>query len=333
VSQFRKDPFGPAWVIISPERGLEPSDFGSAKVSSKQATLSPHQKNDFTELRAVRPTTSAINAPDWRMRVVTAEGGLLERDKAFLPNSDKLFVQAASSGFQEIIVEHPDPSMTLERMPKAHLIELIKLYRGRFEYLAAKPGIQHIQLTRNVGEAAGASFNHAYAQLLAVPVSNRWVEEEASASESYFETHKTCLFCDVVSAELKNKERLISCNEHFVAVAPYASKVPFETWIFPRQHSSSFSSLASNHVAHLADLLQNIVQAMNTALDQPPYNLMLHTFPKEGSASYHWHIELLPRLTRQAGFDWATGFYVNPTPPEDAARFLKGALALQEVHS
>ena len=333
MSQFRKDPFGSAWVIISPERGLEPSDFGSAKTSSKKATLGPTQKNTFTELRAVRPTTSSINAPDWRMRVVADEDGLLERDKAFLPNNDRLFVQAASSGYQEIIVEHPDPSMTLEKMPKAHLIELIKLYRGRFEYLASKPGVRHIQLTRNVGEAAGASFNHAYAQLLAVPVSNRWVDEEAAAAEDYLNTHGSCLFCDVVEAELAGKERLISCNDHFAAVAPYASKVPFETWIFPRQHSSSFASLASNHVAHLADLLQNIVQAMNTALDQPPYNLMLHTFPKEGSASYHWHIELLPRLTRQAGFDWATGFYVNPTPPEDAARFLKGALALQEVHS
>lgn len=320
-------------MIISPERGLEPSDFGSATMSRAQATLSPDQKNNFTEVRAVRPMTSSSNAPDWRMRVVTTEGSLLEPDKTFLPNVDSLFVQAASSGFQEMIIEHPNPNMTLERMPRAHLIDLIKLYRERFEYLARKPGIRHIQLTRNVGEAAGASFNHAYAQLLAVPVTNRWVDEEASTAEDYFNEHSACLFCDVVRAELVNKERLISCNDHFVALAPYASKMPFETWIFPRQHSSSFVGLASNHVAQLADLLQNVVRAMNTALDNPPYNLMLHALPNEGSASYHWHIELLPRLTRQAGFDWATGFYVNPTPPEDAARFLKGALALQEVHS
>jgi len=331
MAQFRKDPFGPAWVIISPERGLEPSDFGSVSKVNAKMRLALGEDRRFKEVRALRPIGSPSNAPDWRVRVVEVPSTLLEGAKPFTPSGGDLFVQAASSGYQEIVVEHPDPTMTLGRMPREHLTDVLKVYLERLAFLANKPNIRHIQLTRNVGKVAGAAYDHPHAQLLAVPVTNRWVDEEAAAAHSYHQAHGRCLFCDVVSSELQTKERLVSCNEHFVAVTPFASKTPFETWLFPRQHSSGFTSSASNTLPFLADLLQDVVSAMNTALDQPPYNLMLHTLPTEDDNRYHWHIELLPRLTNQAGFDWSSGFYVNPTPPEDAARFLKGALALQEV--
>ena len=331
MPQFRKDPFGPAWVIISPERGLEPSDFGSAGNGAATSPLSPgSEANVGKELRALRPADSSANAPDWRMRVLEPLSSMLE-DKPFEPGGDALFVSAASSGYQELVVDHPDANMTLDRMSAAHVAELLKLYRERLELLAQRPGIRHVQLTRNVGTAAGAAYNHPHAQLLAVPVGNRWLDEEKVAAQDYHERHARCLFCDVIAAELKGKERLVSSNEHFVALAPYASKTPFETWLLPRQHGSGFTSLASNTLPYLAELLQNMVRAMNTALDRPPYNLILHTLPREDDSRYHWHIELLPRLTKHSGFDWSSGFYVNPTPPEDAARFLRGALALQEV--
>ena len=331
MSQFRKDPFGSAWVIISPERGLEPSNFGSVTRGARPSSLSPGVNDDLKELHALRPATSARNAPDWRMRVVEMPNSLLNPQSTFQPTKDDLFVSSANSGFQELIIEHPEQTMTLERMGREHLSELLKLYRDRLAYLAQKPSVRHIQLTRNVGKVAGAAYSHPYAHLLAVPVVNRWVEEECSAAQNYFVQHERCLFCAVLEAELRGKQRLVSANEHFVALTPYASKTPFETWLLPRAHASSFTSLTSNTVSHLADLLSDVVGAMNTALDDPPYNLMLHTLPSEDDATYHWHIELLPRLTTQAGFDWSSGFYVNPTPPEDAARFLKEALALQAV--
>lgn len=332
MPQFRKDPFGPAWVIISPERGLKPSDFGSAGASLATSPLSPGGETSLgRELRALRPASSSVSAPDWRARVLEPRGSMLEADKPFQPSGDGLFVSAANSGYQELVVDHPDARMSLDRMTGPHVTELLKLYRERLELLAKQPGIRHIQLTRNVGSAAGAAYDHPHAQLLAVPVSNRWLDEEMAAAQAHFASHARCLFCDVIAAELSRKERLVSYNEHFIALAPYASKTPFETWLLPRQHGSGFTALASNTVPHLAELLQNVVRAMNTALDGPPYNLILHTLPQEDDSRYHWHIELLPRLTKHSGFDWSSGFYVNPTPPEDAARFLRGALALQAV--
>jgi UDPglucose--hexose-1-phosphate uridylyltransferase len=327
VSQLRKDPFSSAWVIISPERGLEPSDFGSAKPKTNHSPLSPGNEAFVgKEIRSLCPPGSK----QWRMRVIENPTALLI-PKPFQISGSDLFTSALNSGYQEIIVEHPDASMTLDHMPLEHLTDVLKLYRDRLETLSGKPDIHHIQLTRNVGKMAGASYDHPHAQILAIPVNNRWIDEEISAANDYHDLHGHCLFCDVMDAELRTKERLISYNQHFVAIAPYASKNPLETWILPRQHGSSFSEIASNVLPFLAELLQSIVRAMNSALNYPPYNLLLHTLPKEGNNKYHWHIELLPRLTRQAGFDWSSGFYVNPTPPEDAARFLKGALALQEV--
>ncbi len=327
VSQLRKDPFSPAWVIISPERGLEPSDFGSAKPKTDHSPLSPGNEAFVgREIRTVCPPGST----QWRMRVIEHPTALLT-PKPFQISGSDLFTSALNSGYQEIVVEHPDAAMLLDHMPLEHLTDVLKLYKDRIATLSAKPNIQHIQLTRNVGKMAGSSYDHPHAQILAIPVNNRWIDEEISAADDYYGLHSHCLFCDVMDAELRTKERLISYNQHFVAIAPYASKNPLETWILPRQHASSFSEVASNVLPFLADLLQSIVRAMNSALNFPPYNLLLHTLPKEGDNKYHWHIELLPRLTRQAGFDWSSGFYVNPTPPEDAARFLKGALALQEV--
>ena len=331
MPQFRKDPFGPAWVIISPERGLEPSDFGSAGGAAATSPLSPGSEARGKELRALRPAESGALSPDWRVRVLEPYASLLEADKVFEPNPGDLFVAAASSGYQELVVDHPDARMSLDRMSAAHVVDLVKLYRERLELLAQRPGVRHVQLTRSVGRAAGAAYDHPHAQLLAVPVGNRWLDEEATAAQAYHVQHDRCLFCDVIAAELSGKERLVSYNEHFIALAPYASKTPFETWLLPRQHGSSFTALASNTVPHLVELLQNMVRAMNTALDRPPYNMILHTLPQAGDSRYHWHIELLPRLTKHSGFDWSSGFYVNPTPPEDAARFLRGALALQEV--
>ncbi len=331
MPMFRKDPFGRAWVLISPERGLVASDFGSVLPLPQRSPLSPgNERQTGPEIAAIRPSSTAPDSPEWRMRVIEHPSALVE-PRPFRVEGDALFRQAASSGYQEVIVEHPDARMTLDSMPRSHLVDVLRLYRERLALLAAKPGIRHVQITRNVGRAAGALFEHPHAQVLAVPVGSRWVEEEVEAARSHAREHSRCLFCDVIERELAVRERVITHNEAFVAIAPFAAKTPFETWILPRDHDSAFTGVASNTLPLLAELLQTVVRALNDALDHPPYNLLVHTLPAAGDRTFHWHIEVLPRLTQQAGFDWGSGFYVNPTPPEDAARFLREALALREV--
>ena len=326
---FRKDPFGKAWVLISPERGLQSSDFGSVEQDGTTSPLSPGEDGDLREIHALRPSAARAGGPDWRVRVVEHPSPLVQ-DRPTRFDGNPPFEHGASRGFQEIIVEHPDPRQRLETMPREHLVDVLKVYRDRLALLAGKEGIRHVQLSRSVGKQAGALYGHAYAQVLAVPVTNRWLEEEVSASREHFEAHGRCLFCEVMELEQDQRDRLVTYNGHFAAIAPYASKFPFETWILPRRHSGTFTSEAGNLLPALADILQAVLRSMNAALNDPPYNLVLHTLPAHDDA-FHWHIEILPKLTFQSGFDWGSGFYVNPTPPEDAARFLREALALQEV--
>lgn len=329
MSQFRRDPFGAGWVIISPERGLQASDFGSAHSQSARCALCPGSEAELGgEIRASRPSASASLSPEWRYRVVSSPQASLRPDRAFSLSEHALGSSATSYGYQELIVEHPQHGLLMNEMPAEHVVELFKLYRERLAFLAQKPAIKHVQLSRSVGRQAGAAYEHPHAQVLAIPVGNRWIDEERAAAQAYFRARERCLFCDVVANELKDKERLVSSNDSFVAVTPYASRTPFELWILPRSHSACFPGLASNHLAPLVSLLQAVLKAMNRALNTPPHNMLLHTLITE-DASYHWHLEILPRLTAQAGFDWSSGFYVNPTPPEDAARFLREALAME----
>ena len=330
MPQLRKDPFGPTWVIISPERGLEPSDFGSAEPKSEQCPLCHGELEQLGSEVRVLQGDAAQAGGGWRARVIRPHSVFVQ-SKPFAVFGEGLFQQAPSVGISELVVEHPDHAMRLETMPKEHVVELLKLYRDRLEHLGRQEGVRHVQLTRNVGKVAGALYEHPHGQLLALPVGNRWVDEERGVAHDYYNRQGSCLFCDVLEAELKEKARLVSLNQAFVAVAPFASKTPFETWIMPREHASAFSALSGNAAPLLVELLQDVLGAMNAALDNPPYNMVLHTIPDQNAPHYHWNLKILPRLTRQAGFDWGSGFYINPTPPEDAARFLREAMALQGV--
>lgn len=330
MSYFRKDIFSDAWIMISPERGLEASVFGSVSPPAR-SLLSPGNEQAFgAELRALRPETSAPNSPDWRMRVVPMPDALVE-PQAFVVEEHGLFQQATNCGHQELIIEHPNARMTLETMPREHLIAVLKMYRDRLAYVAAKPDTVHVQLKRSVGRSAGALYDHPHAQVLGLPVMNRWLEEERRAAEAYFVREGNNLFQVMWQYELEQRERVITHNEAFVALAPFASKKPFEVWIMPKHSSSSFVNIASNVLPQLADIMQTVLTAVNAALNQPPYVMLLHTLPHGGTQGYDWHIKILPRLTQSTGFDWGTGFYVNPTPPEHAARFLREAISIQGV--
>ncbi len=153
------------------------------------------------------------------------------------------------------------------------------------------------------------------------------VREEVDNSKRYFDEKERCIFCDMIRQEIETEKRVILENDQFIALAPYAPRFPFETWILPRQHSSAFENMPSPLYGGLARLLREFLGRLDSVLAQPSYNYVVHTSPigEEMNDHYHWHIEMMPKLTKVAGFEWGTGFYINPTPPEEAARFLAGS--------
>ena len=188
----------------------------------------------------------------------------------------------------------------------------------------------YILIFKNHGEAAGATLEHSHSQLIALPVVPRQVIDELVGSSRYYELKERCIFCDVVHQETAGEEaRLVAENRGFVTVSPYAARFPFETCILPKNHEASFENAGSGEVSSLAQMIKLVIAKMDAVLERPAYNMVLHTAPlaaQESAEYYHWHIELIPKLTKVAGFEWGTGFYINPTSPEEAARYLREAI-------
>jgi UDPglucose--hexose-1-phosphate uridylyltransferase len=330
MPSLRKDPFGPAWVLISPERGMLPSDFGSAPAPGDVVATSPlvpgREAELPPEIQALRSSGSQVGGPAWRARVVAHPRSPFE-PRPFVLGGDGVHRSATASGWHELVIEHRDPHERLETFSSDHLVDVWRLYRDRVAHHAGRPEVRHVHVSRNVGHAAGAQYQHPHGQVLALPVVDRWVEEERAAMSAHHRGTGRCLLCDVVAQELAERERIVSMNDGFVAFAPFASKQPFEVWIAPRSHHSAFQQTATNRLADLGDALQTVIRAWNAALQRPPYHLVIHTVPAAGEADFHWHLKLLPRLTGQSGYDWSLGSFVNPTPPEAAARFLRETAA------
>jgi len=174
-----------------------------------------------------------------------------------------------------------------------------------------------------------ASLEHTHSQLIALPIVPKQVREEVDSSRRYYLEKERCMFCDVIRQELESGTRFIMENDYFIALVPYAPRFPFEMWLLPREHSSAFENSQRPVFASLAHILKENLKRLDTVLERPAYNLMLHTSPigEESNEHYHWHIEIMPKLIKVAGFEWGSGFYICPTPPEESARFLREAQA------
>jgi UDPglucose--hexose-1-phosphate uridylyltransferase len=176
-----------------------------------------------------------------------------------------------------------------------------------------------------VGAAAGASIEHTHSQLIVTPIVPINVQEEMNGALEFFNYRGRCIYCDMVHQELSSERRVVLETPHFVSLAPFASRFPFETWIIPKSHNSHFENIQKTEVDELGTVLKTILLKLESALENPAYNYIIHTSPFDSQAlpHYHWHLEVIPRLTRVAGFEWGTGFYINSVPPEQAAQFLR----------
>ena len=178
---------------------------------------------------------------------------------------------------------------------------------------------------KNQGVSAGATLSHAHSQLIALPFVPDTLETELRAARRHFDEKERCIWCDIVAQEVREKERIVLESDHVVALSPWAARSPFELWILPRAHRSSFQSAIGQELRAIGDALRTILRKVDVALEKPAFNLFLHTMPLRTPENdfYHWHLDVKPVLTQQAGFEWASGCYINPTPPEEAASFLR----------
>jgi UDPglucose--hexose-1-phosphate uridylyltransferase len=236
-------------------------------------------------------------------------------------------------GAHEIVIETNKHIGNMADLEDEQIAKVITCYIDRITDLEKDRRFKYVLVFKNHGwSAGGGRIQHSRSQLIATPVNPKRVKEELVGSRQYYDHHERCIFCDLVKQELATGERVILDIDGFIAVVPFASRFPFEVWILPKKHSCDIVSLNDLDRRELAKILKKVLTKLKIGLNDPPYNYIIHTAPfkrtkggywKTIEQDYHWHIEITPRLTRVAGFEWGTGFYICPLPPEHAAKFLR----------
>jgi UDPglucose--hexose-1-phosphate uridylyltransferase len=329
MSELRKDPISGRWVIISVERGKRPTDFISPSQRKRGGFCPFCHGNEYTtpeEIMAFRPPGTTPNSPGWTLRVMPNKFPALQIYGDLNKAGIGIFDMMNGIGAHEVIVETPDHMLSLSTMPLKALEDVLWAYYLRLTDLRKDSRFKYVLIFKNEGEAAGASLEHSHTQIIALPIIPMLVKEETDSAKHYYDLKERCIFCDVIHQEIEYRKRIIYENSQYVALAPFAPRAPFETWILPKRHESNFQPPNKNF-SSLAEILQVVLRQMDKILEVPPYNFVIHTSPFQDEINeyYHWHIEILPKLTKIAGFEWGSGFFINPTPPEESAKFMREA--------
>jgi UDPglucose--hexose-1-phosphate uridylyltransferase len=331
MSELRKDPVTGRWVIISTERRKRPADFLLESVHPTPDPDCPfdegHEHMTPREILALGRNGSGPDGPGWALRVIPNQFPVLRVEGTLDRQGEGLFDKMSGIGAHEVIIESPRHEDTLATLDERAVEQVLWAFRERVQDLKRDQRFRYIIIFKNHGAAAGASLDHSCSQLIALPIVPREVRDEVDGARNHYKTKERCVFCDILKQESEDGRRLIAENADVAALAPYAPRFPFETWLLPRRHQSLFEDAPRHEYASLARLLGDILRRMNKALRFPPYNLLIHSAPvlEPAGEYYHWHVEIIPKLTKVAGFEWATGFYLNPTSPEEAAQVLRDA--------
>jgi len=331
MPELRKDPVTGRWVIISTERRKRPTDFHLERSTIIEEKYCPfcagREALTPPEVLSYRQNGGGPNSPGWDLRVVPNKFPALQVEGNLDREAEGMFDRMNGIGAHEVIIETPDHGKTLATMTEPEIERVLWAFRERVLDLKQDRRFRYILIFKNHGAVAGATLEHTHSQLIALPIVPDFVRDEVDGARRHFMAKERCVFCDIVRQEVASGQRVIHENADIVALSPYAPRFPFETWLLPKSHGARFEEAPRQAYESLARMLKTVLMRMNRALETPPYNLIIHSAPFSEDAAdfYHWHVELMPKLTRTAGFESGTGFYINPTSPEEATAVLRAA--------
>lgn len=327
MPDLRRDPITGRWVIFAPERAERPQallrlpptpESGPCPFCPGHEALTP------PELLVQRQGGRA-NGPGWTLRVIPNKFPALRVETRLERRGRGPYDEMAGVGAHEVLIETPEHGKTLGELGIGQVREVLLAAQARMADLANDGRLRYAHLFKNWGAAAGATLHHSHSQLIALPLVPREVQDELDACAHHYADKERCIYCDVIDHELRERVRVVIETETFVVLSPWAARTPFELWLLPKEHRSQLEAASPHEIAGLAEVLQKALRKIDRALERPAYNFWLHTLPlrERPSPSYHWHLELKPTVSLQAGFEWGTGCSINSTLPEEAAAFLR----------
>jgi UDPglucose--hexose-1-phosphate uridylyltransferase len=337
MSEMRHDPLHRRWVVIAPERSSRPTDF--QPVVSPNGGENPFEEGNEhltpPEITAIRKPGTKKNSPGWTVRVVPNKYPGFQIEGELHRWGDGLYDAMNGLGAHEVVIETPDPELDLTSLPPDHLLDLGKVYRERMMDLMRDVRLRYVLLFKNNGFVAGSSLSHPHSQIIATTITPRVIAHKLEAAREHFDARERCLLCDMIQQEQRDRKRIVYQDDRFIAFAPFASRFDFELWLMPRFHQHDFREIRDDDLGQFMIALQEVLLRLKLAVNDPPYNLVLQSAPNSESEAprathwstlkhdWHWHVEITPRLSLNQGFEWVTGFFINSTPPEQAAEMLR----------
>lgn len=321
--ELRKDPITQSWVMQVEGEGAWPE--------TEVCPLCPGQEALCPQTLYVQPQGGA----HWQVRVIPHLWPLYRIEGDAQRSAEGIYDRMRNLGAHEIVVEHPDHRLPLSRQSDENVALVLQAYVARSVDLKKDRRFRYVTVFRNQGSLAGQDLSHPHSQITATPFIPRRVGYELRSCKQYFELKERCLLCDIIKQELTQQLRIVDANDLFLAFCPFASRVPYETWLLPVNHHASFEEdlISHDRQLHFGRFLKSILRRLEEVA--PAYHLVLHTFPNmdfklERAANwqslvedYHWHFEILPILPTKSKSYSLKEVYYNSLPPESATRELR----------
>lgn len=326
MSELRQDPTTREWVILAPERAKRPQQKARKRPPVKLPEWDPscpfcRGNESQTPEEVFRIPTTSENS-NWEVRVVP------NRFAALTPGGDisrkrdgHFFHKMSGTGVHEVIIENPHHNASMALMTYEHVEKILVTYQERYNDLKRNRQLKFITIFKNHGWASGTSLVHPHSQLVGTPIMAPHYHRKFDVAHDYNADTGSCLYCDLLAQEIKDGKRIVAETREFAVFHPFASRVPFETWIIPREHSASFGLFPVEQLTDLARILKDTLFCLYEELNDPAFNLMVDTSTTEDEEDpyYHWHIRIVPRVSTLAGFEMGSGIYVNSSLPEETA--------------
>ena len=325
MAELRRDPITRMWVVVTTDHPKGPNDYLSFKPPYQvQKTEGPcpfcpgHEEMTPTEIFSINQ-----DGKGWTVRVIPNKFPFFRIEGEFDRRPDGMYDVMEAIGAHEIVIETPDHDLNFAFMEPSQIKKVIQAYQERLLDLEKDRRFEQFLILKNY---PGIFNRHPHSHIMAMPVIPRRIDEEIWGILDYYQRKERCIFCDILKEEISAKRRIILETGHFLVFSPFASRYPFETWIVPKMHRSDFHRLGEDEAEDLSVAIQSLFLKFHKLLSDPPYSVTFHTSPVQERLhrpEYHWHIETRLRVGLREGFEWGTGFFVNPTPPEDAAAYLR----------
>jgi UDPglucose--hexose-1-phosphate uridylyltransferase len=340
MPELRKDPISERWVIISTERSKRPGDLAvvAPPRPAHQQENCPfdegREEKTRPEILSFRAKGTDRNQPGWSVRVIPHENPVLEVEGEMERRGAGMFDEMNGIGAHEVIVETPRHDEHFPEMEDGQVEKVLWAYRDRIIDLYRDKRVKYVLIFKNHGDNPEFSYGHSLSQLIALPILPKHMKEEMGGAKAYYDFKERCLYCDIIRQELAEGVRVVDENKNFLMFIPYASRSPFEVIILPKEHHSAYTSITKDEVMDLAVIVKRYLGKIKSLLNDPPFNMILHTRPSFVTSSkavstldkdFHWHFEVVPTLTKLAGFEWGSGFYINPMSPEEGANALRNS--------